>query len=222
MTHVEFIAEVAKRLEWAEENTTGIIETILDIISAELKLNNPVLIDEFGSLKSGVEPEYILVDPETKDRYLMPPAIEVFFEAFFRANEDNPFLQTVFLPDETLYNDLNLSFSQFEPTLLNEGVQFPGVPEMIVEEPEEEIETAGYTDTQKENIEIPAQPHSQQKEATEHPPQEDLLSVEHSTMLDEHGVGEPEKRKRIPAVWIPIAGGIAIMVASLFFFKGEE
>lgn len=127
------IAEVAKCLEWTEEKTAGIIDVIRDVIGAELKMNNPVAIDEFGTLKAEVYPEYILVIPETKERFLMPPSVEVVFNSLFRVDYANPLLIADFTVDDLLYNELNSSFSQFEPTLLNEGVQFPGVTEIITE-----------------------------------------------------------------------------------------
>lgn len=221
MTHENFIAEVAKRLEWPEEKTTGIIEVILEVISAELKMNNPVVIDDFGTLKTDVQSEYILVNPKTKERHLMPPAVEIVFEAFFQESGENSSLPAGFVPDEALYNDVNTSFSQFEPTPLNKGVQFPGIPEIVAEEP-------GATDP-PEIIELAE--HAEQTE-----------SVDHQTTAETSVRTEPDERteridvaqsppkhrsrrglrsnKRTSPVWIPIAGGIAIVVASLFFFKG--
>ncbi|MDR2816628.1 MAG: HU family DNA-binding protein [Proteiniphilum sp.] len=261
MTHGDFITEVAKRLEWPEEKTAGIIEAVLEVISTELKMNNPVVIDDFGTLKTDIQPEYILLDPETKERYLMPPSIEVVFEALFRENEENPLLHADFMPDEALYNDVNSSFSQFEPALLNEGVQFPGIPEIVAEELKEESDEEPQEEPEKEpKKEIKKEP-EKESEAQEYPyPQEE------ETLLSEHGLppeesteseipekeaeatelraessgpvalpgmeesppqyrssrGEVRRNKKTLSVWIPIAGGIAIIVASLFFFKRDE
>jgi nucleoid DNA-binding protein len=140
MTYEDFIAEVARRLEWPDEKTSGIIETILEVVSAELKMNNSVILDNFGTLKTDIQPEYILVNPETKERHLMPPAVEIVFEAFSQENGENSLSYAGFTPDETLYNEVNSSFSQFEPTPLNEGVQSPGIPEIVVGEQETEYE----------------------------------------------------------------------------------
>lgn len=186
MTHDDFITEVARRLEWPEEKMTGIIGTILEAVSAELKLNNPVLIEGFGTLKTDIQSEYILVNPEMKERHLMPPSVKVVFESLLDEKEEDALVYADFIPDESLYKELNIAFMQFEPTLLNDGVQFPGVSEIIAGEPEEDLE------------------------------------VEESPHLNRSSRRELRSNKRTASVWIPIAGGIAIIVASLFFFKGER
>lgn len=220
MTHEDFIAEVAKRLEWPEEKTAGIIEAILEVVSTELKMNNPVVIDDFGTLKTDIQPEYILLDPETKERYLMPPSIEVVFEALFQENEETPLLRTGFTPDEALYNDVNSSFTQFEPTPLNEGVQFPGIPEIIAEEPEEEREVLEYPYPQEEET-LLSEHRSQPGESPETGiPVKEVESEESPPRYRSSRRGL-RRNKRTSSVWIPIAGGIAIVVASLFFFKGD-
>jgi nucleoid DNA-binding protein len=223
MIHEDFITEVAGILEWTEEQTAGVIETILEVVTAELKMNNPVVIDDFGTLKTDIQPEYIRVNPETKERHLMPPAIEVVFEASFQEDKGG----SLFTPDEALYDELNSSFSQFEPTPLNEGVQFPGIPEIVAGEPEQP-ETAGQAEpveqtefaeqadlveyqTTTETVQTPDQTESSGQAATEESPPRDRSS--------RRGLGS---NKKISPVWIPIAGGIAIIVASLFFFKGER
>lgn len=273
MTHEELILTVAKRLEWTEERTAGVVEAILEVIATELKMNNPVAIDDFGTLKTDFCPEYILANPETKERFLMPPSVEVILNSPFEVDKENPFFVADFTADEILYNELNSSFSQFEPTLLNEGVQFPGVTEIIAEEEEEEenevlgpkpeeektVHLESDNQEKKEN-EVLENPTLQENEIfsseflnqTENvneepeyvqPQEEEILSLDISLQQeDSQSVEElreqpdiPDNRqlssrsrsgrrlrseKKITPVWIPIAGGIAIIVASLFFFKG--
>ena len=285
MTHEDFIAEVAKRLEWPEEKTTGIIDTILEVVSTELKMNNPVVIDDFGTLKTDIQPEYILMNPETKERHLMPPAVEVVFEVLFQENEEDSLLRASFTPDEALYNDVNSSFSQFEPTPLNEGVQFPGIPEIVAGEAEEESDAPEFSHLREEESllsEHSSQPGPEKDLEIEKPveqeepiefevvaeepeladPPEIIEPVELTGQTEPAGQIEPvehpitaetvktpvrtespelteradveqsppryrsprglRSNKRTSSVWIPIAGGIAIVVASLFFFKGDR
>ncbi|WP_298646116.1 HU family DNA-binding protein [uncultured Proteiniphilum sp.] len=259
MTHDDLIAEVAKRLEWPEEKVTGLIETILEVVSTELKMNNAVVIDDFGTLKTGIQPEYILVNPKTKERHLMPPAVEVVFEALCELDENDPARYCDFTPDEGLYNDMNNSFSQFEPTLLNESVQFPDIPEIVAGEPEEESRTPEYQHPQEEESYSPghtsppeASPESgipaeiewegfeavaEESEPAVPPeitgPLEFAVQTKSTGRTALAGMKEspPQYRssrrgarsnKRTSPVWIPIAGGIAIIVASLFFFKGDR
>lgn len=238
MTHDDFIAKVAKRLEWSDKKISGIVENILEVVSAELKMNNPVVIDDFGTLKTDIQPEYILLNPKTKERHLMPPAVEVIFEPLF-GNEEDSLLYPTFTPDEVLHNDVNSSFSQFEPTLLNEGVQFPGIPEIVVDDVEEGNATPELLHQQEEvveEIESTVLPEIEQPaEEIEIP--ESAEPIEPIKQLEPVGQIEPvfpesphrysssrrrvKSNKKTPSVWIPIAGGIAIIVASLFFFKGD-
>ena len=239
MTHEEFIVEVAKRLGWAEEKTSGIVGTIIDVVSTELKMNNPVIIDHFGTLKTDIQSEYILVNPETKERHLMPPAVEIIFDVLSLENGEDSLPDAGFIPDEVLYNEVNSAFSQFEPTLLNEGVQFSGIFEIVDGGQEEET-----------GIEIPELSHLEDEQILlsedifqSEPQLEPELEVEGPFMSDEPVEKElipqiqsadvelspPRYRshrkmrhnKKIPSVWIPIAGGVAIVVAALFFFKGD-
>lgn len=234
MTYEDFIAEVARRLEWPDEKTSGIIETILEVVSAELKMNKSVILDNFGTLKTDIQPEYILVNPETKERHLMPPAVEIVFEAFSQENGENSLSYAGFTPDETLYNEVNSSFSQFEPTPLNEGVQFPGIPEIVVGEQETEDEIPESSLSREEQNVLPEEiSHPEPEVETPFVPKESqriVASVE-VTEPDKNPEQSPPRyrshrglrnNKRTSSVWIPIAGGIAIVVASLFFFKGDN
>ena len=238
MTHKDFIAEVARRLKWTDEKTSGIIETIIEVVSIELKMNNPVAIDDFGTLKTDIQPEYILVNPETKERLLMPPAVEIIFEAFSQENDESLLSYAGFTPDEVFYNEVNNSFSQFEPTPLNEDSQFPGIPEIVAGDFEEESDVIELPDLPEESdvIELPDLPGESvvEDETPEVPPEkiqyEKIPHQEFPTPLTPVFPPGPRSRsrrerrsnKRVSSVWIPIAGGVAIVVASLFFFKGDR
>lgn len=83
-------------------------------------------------------PEYILIEAEAGERYLMPPSVEVVFEAAIMAS--NPETVEVgnalhFIPDASFEEEANSPFALFEPTLVNEGVHFPGLTEVVVNEP---------------------------------------------------------------------------------------
>lgn len=230
MTHEDFIAEVARRLEWTEEKVAGAIETILEVMSAELKMNNSVVIDDFGTLRTDIQPEYVLVDQEAQTRFLMPPAVEIVLEGFSPENEENSSPRVGFTADEVLYNEINNVFSQFEPTPLNEGVEFPGIPEVIFGKAEVESNASDYP---QEEISYPSEhPISLPEEEPERlkkEPEKSEEELEKQELTVEKLVEEPRYRsrqtfrrnKKILSVWVPIAGGIAIVVASLFFFKED-
>src|SRR5690554_4089377 len=187
-----------------------------------------------------------------------------------------------FVPDESLEKEVNSSFALFEPTLLNEGVQFPGMVEVyadqLVEEgeardPEEEGAELPRVESVEEKLLIPEEPAVEEvPSAVEEVPKE-LESLPAETMENEIGkeppledppvedppvedppvedppvedppvedppvedppVEEPRDKpqpapalrlqvrrrpKKKPPVWIPVAGGVAIALAVLFFFN---
>jgi nucleoid DNA-binding protein len=137
MTHEELITTVSRQLDWPESQTTRLLGTLTALLKEKLLENLPVSIDDFGIFSTCLRPEFISLNPETKERYLIPPAIEVVFEhAAYLADPDLP--QISFEPEESLRESVNSSFACFEPTRINEGVQFPDIPEIIAEEYREE------------------------------------------------------------------------------------
>lgn len=214
MTYQDLIVEVTKRLEWPEEKISAVIGTIWEIVSGELKMSNPVIIDHFGTLKTDIQPEYILVDLEVKERYLMPPSVEIVFEDHSADKGEDSVVPVGFIPDDTLYHEVNSSFSHFEPTLLNEGVQFPDIQEVIIEE---ELE-----DRSPEPLSIEVEPIEDEPILLQEA-EEPVVSEkpEHSPPRFRSRRGK-KNNKKVASVWIPIVGGVAIVVAVLFFFKGEE
>lgn len=264
---------VAGQIDRSYDETAGIINTIVELLSTELKSNNAVDLEDFGVLKTDIQPEYILVDSETKERYLMPPSVEVFVESNSQDSGSEVF-HTGFDVDDALYREINSAFSQFEPTLLGEGVNFPDIPQFVDEEDnedpvleeivasnddrveeEESIRQVVVAATETELPELVAtvtelqqqdplqeqEPLEQQeplelRESLELPetleqeeflePKEPLLReaplLQQESKIDEsphHFRRESRSRQRRSPVWIPIAGGVAIVVASLFFFK---
>lgn len=229
MTHNDFIFKVAERLEWPEEKVSGIIGTIWEIVGTELKMNNPVVIDKFGTLKTDIRPEYILLDQEANERYLMPPDVEIIFEAFPQENEENMLSHAGFTPDEALYNEVNSSFSQFEPTLLNEDAHFPGIPEIVAGNFEEETDTADLPDTVVSSVssDLPGLSDLPEESVAGDAPEVLHEKIQHPVFPPvsrsrSRSRRELRSNKRTSSVWIPIAGGVAIVVASLFFFKGNR
>jgi hypothetical protein len=150
-----------------------------------------------------------------------------------------------FTPDETLRNSVNIFFSNFEPSLLSEGVTFDTLPEVIAGETGEEEYIFNHI---QKMVSLPRQqipePETQAAEITAaedtNPedtidPEESLESVSPLTnILSEslrHLSPEPRlsdrtthhervrKRKKPTTIWIPILGGMAIILAGLFFFR---
>ncbi len=234
MTHNDFITEVARQLGWTEDKTSKIIDTFLEIVRDELKMNNPVVFDDFAVLNTDIQPEYIRVDREKNERYLIPPTVTVVLETIFPESEEDVLPLVDFVPDENLYNEINGSFSQFEPTLLNEDMQFPGISEIIVGELETDEESAKLQYSQKKESLLSEYIYELIKE-------EDTKVLESSgqkTLVEgsiikkkiettefpppKHSPRRLLRNRKTSPIWIPIAGGIVIIMASLFFFKGNK
>lgn len=268
MTREDLVSRLSERLGWAEPSTAKVLEALIDTVVEELLAGNRIDISDFGLFQTRKQSEYILVDREANERYLMPPSLEVVFEAATitaaLGSGDNP---VRFLPDESLEKEVNSSFALFEPTLLNEGVQFPGMAEVHTNQLEEESEAR---DPEEEGVEIPLAvenlpAHEEsvaeeepvveeepgeletrriekiESEIVEGPSAEEQLPAEDPPVEEQPPVEEPKKepaeesqpapplrppvrrkpKKRSP-VWIPVAGGAAIALAVLFFFKATR
>lgn len=139
MTREDLISYLSEHLVWPESDTTKAVEAFLDTIVEELMAGNRVDIGGFGLFQARKHSEYILVDGETNERYLMPPSLEIIFEAAM-VTSDHVSAQDVmlFFPDESLEKEANSPFALFEPTLINEEVQFPGILEVYADERKDE------------------------------------------------------------------------------------
>ncbi len=127
----------------------------MDIVRQEVVAGNRVDISEFGLFQALRHPEYILIEAEAAERYLMPPSVEVVFEAAITASDSEmPEVggALYFIPDASFEEEANSPFALFEPTMVNEGVHFPGLLEVVVNEPkatEEESNIKIDTGTEK-------------------------------------------------------------------------
>ena len=86
MTQKELLLFITARLGWEETNVIGALEAFIDIVRQEVVAGNRVDIGEFGLFQALRHPEYILIEAEAGERYLMPPSVEVVFEAAIMAS----------------------------------------------------------------------------------------------------------------------------------------
>lgn len=230
MTHEELIQRLAQQLGWSDETATEALDAMISVLKAELTATNPVDLDDFGRFSTPKQPEYILTDRETNDRYLMPPAVEVLFESS---------ADLFFTPEDSLNESVNSAFSFFEPTPLNEGVALPGVPEVIVGgeaeteeeavsemvEAEKETEVTenqtGETETQTGETEAQTEETAGEEKDEKIEAEAEKEIAPEVKLVRDHGPyrRKARHRKKSP-LWIPIAGGVAIALAARFFFQG--
>ena len=81
MTHDELITELSRRLEWPEPKVMETLEAVVTVMNAKLTENSPLSLPELGDFITRRKTEFISVNPETQERWLIPPAIELLFEA---------------------------------------------------------------------------------------------------------------------------------------------
>lgn len=208
MTYEELITTVSRKLDWPESQTERMLGTLTALLKETLLENQPVSIDDFGIFSTCLRPEFISRNPETKERYLVPPAIEIVFEQA-GCLTDADLSKISFEPEESFRESVNSPFACFEPTLIKEGVQFPDVPEIIAEEyREEEI---------SEEPEIPEETEISEEQKAFEEPMQHITNTQY-VHNDRHYRPDHKrtKRKKTSAVWIPIMSGVAIVLAGFF------
>ncbi len=145
-----------------------------------------------------------------------PPSADSGETAFFRID---------FTPSDSLQKRVNTYFAHFEPTLLNEGVSFGELP--VVKQGE------GKKDELSENIVTRKRgmPMVEHTSATlPEPPLEETpnplaASLQHLPDKSVRKTVERSRRrqtsKKSSSIWIPIIGGMAIVIAGLFFLHRD-
>lgn len=80
MTHKELIAEMAQRLDTTQTRISEIMEAFVEVTSSKLAEENQILIQNFGLFETKKRSERIAVNPQTQQRYLVPPTIVATFK----------------------------------------------------------------------------------------------------------------------------------------------
>lgn len=233
MTQKELLSSVSARLGWEESNVISVLEAFKDIVRQEVVAGNRVGIGEFGLFQALRHPEYILIEAEAGERYLIPPSVEVVFEAAITAS-DSETLEVGsalhFIPDTSFEEEANNPFALFEPTLVHEGVHFPGLAEVFVNESKavadgtetgtEEPATLNITDT----FEVSGT--TETVDTSDTPKASDILKVSRTpetpqvpSIPETSEVSEPTHQQKRSSIWIPVIGGVVIAFMALLFSR---
>lgn len=180
--------------------TSELLDTILEVISSELVENGFVSLDGFGDFTTHKRDEYIALNSKTKERILMPPSIEIGFKSLLSfdvlaTDSDEPTESGVltFEPDLSLISSVNTAFANFEPTVLNEGVELPDL--VVVSDETDKIEAADVLRMSEERV---------AQDSLDTP---EVSSISHT------------RKNRI---LVPIIGGAAIAMAALLFSNANS
>lgn len=79
MTNKELIAELSKRLEWTNNETSSVLGDFVSILNENLAQTNSINIQGFGLFDTKKRQERISVNPVSKKRFLVPPKITPVF-----------------------------------------------------------------------------------------------------------------------------------------------
>lgn len=80
MTHKEFISEMAQRLNWTQTKVSETVDATVRVVNEKLSENAQISIYNFGVLETKKKSERISVNPQSGQRYLVPPSIVAIFK----------------------------------------------------------------------------------------------------------------------------------------------
>ncbi|MDR1517965.1 MAG: HU family DNA-binding protein [Dysgonamonadaceae bacterium] len=80
MTHKDFVAELAKRLDWTQAKTADALDAAIDLINEKLAGNAQVSFPNFGTFETKKMSPRVSVNPLTQERFLVPPKIVANFK----------------------------------------------------------------------------------------------------------------------------------------------
>ncbi len=206
ITLSDLIDLLATRADISNNESDAFLKTFFEIITETLAKDEVVKIKDFGTFKLTPIQARESVDVNTSEKIEIPAHNRLSFS-----------------PATALKELVNKPFSHFETILLNEGVTFEGVEEEIaVTEENKDIETLTEQIVESAEIIIPVEEPETTIEETEDASTEipalELDSYREVFHSDKTLYTKPERRTKIPSVWIPVLGGVAIALASLFFF----
>ncbi len=80
MTNKELIAQLSERLGWTQIRVSEILSQTVDQMNAHLIDDSIITIQNFGAFQTRKRAERISVNPQTQQRFLVPPKISVHFK----------------------------------------------------------------------------------------------------------------------------------------------
>lgn len=80
MTNKELIAQLSERLGWTQIKVSEVLAQTIEQVNAQLANNSLITIQNFGTFQTRKRAERISVNPQTQQRFLVPPKISVNFK----------------------------------------------------------------------------------------------------------------------------------------------
>lgn len=79
MNNKEFIAELARRCGYTQEQTQGFVRTLVEAMATHFDESDAVAIPSFGTFEVKKRMERILVNPSTGNKMMIPPKLVLNF-----------------------------------------------------------------------------------------------------------------------------------------------
>ena len=80
MTNKELVAELSEQLGWTQVKVSEVLANTIEYLNSSLADNATITISNFGAFQTRKKSERITVNPQTKQRLLVPPKISVNFK----------------------------------------------------------------------------------------------------------------------------------------------
>lgn len=82
MNNKEFIAELAKRTGFSSDKTQKMVQTVVDTMGTVFEEGESVSVSNFGNFEVKKRLERTIINPQTKQRMLVPPKLVLNFKPF--------------------------------------------------------------------------------------------------------------------------------------------
>ncbi len=80
MTNKELVAELSEQLGWTQVKVSEVLAQTVEQLNSKLADNATIAIPNFGVFQTRKSAERISVNPQSKERFLVPPKISVNFK----------------------------------------------------------------------------------------------------------------------------------------------
>lgn len=187
ITLSDLIGLLAEQTNISNSESEVFLKTLFDIITETLSKDDVVKIKDFGTFK--------LTPIQARESIDVNSGEKIEILAHNRLN---------FAPATALKELVNKPFSHFETVLLDEGVVFDGISEVV------EVDELGENETKFDQVSKLIDEMDILTNIETHKRKEVFPSNRSSyTKLYKH--------TKLSPVWIPILGGVAVALVSLFF-----
>ena len=79
MNNKELVSELSRRLGYTNKDASTLVNSIVNIMGEELQDGKSLSFQDFGTFDVKKKMEHVVVNPATKQRFLVPPKLVLAF-----------------------------------------------------------------------------------------------------------------------------------------------